>query len=75
LAVDPNVLAVSKCYVTRNGQVRRITKIEGNCVWYDSRGRQLGKGWSIGTTAHRPPSKEFFARSVKREVSCEWEHD
>ena len=45
IAVDPSTLSVGKCYVTTNGQVRRITKIVGDGVNYEVRSRR-GNEWS-----------------------------
>lgn len=46
MALDPNSLSVGKCYVTANGQVRRIIDITtSGGVDYEARGSRKVNKW------------------------------
>lgn len=70
MPVSPEEIAVGKCYVTKNGQVRRVLEIKDGKVKYESRGRtDRGGTWGAWTTV----GIDAFANEVDREVTCDWD--
>lgn len=69
MPVEVAELAVGKCY-SKGKQVRRIVSLASERVIYESRGRRAGT-WN----SRQPVKKENFAKTVDREVHCDWDAD
>lgn len=50
-------------YATENNQERRILKIEGGRVFYESRGGNVQNEWAPGHTLANPPTIDTFAEA------------
>ena len=67
MAVPPESIEVGKCYLTKQGQVRRVIAIEGGKVTYHVGRQQALKGrWPRRMVAMHAT----FAASLLREVAC-----
>ena len=70
MPVPPESIQVDRCYLTRNDQVARVTKILPNgYVLYAFRSSAVAKafGWTRAQTEIRS-----FVALVEREVPCDW---
>jgi hypothetical protein len=68
MAVQRSDLAEDKCYVTANGQVRRILKLDATEVRYEARGKEPKMApWPNRATA----KIDTFLSDVVDVVSCD----
>ena len=69
MPVPPEILQVGKCYVTAEGQLRRILRFLPGRVQFERRiaTAALGHAW-----VPRVVDCRAFAASVEREVPCDW---
>jgi hypothetical protein len=65
-AVD---VVVGGIYATATNQHRRVVKIVGNKVYYDSRGGNVMSAWGPGHLKSSPPSLESFVAACERVIS------
>lgn len=71
MTVDPHSLSAGKCYLTSDGQVRRIVEIIGDDnVNYETRSAQQPEEWHPGPPLSNRLSRAKFAADVHREVRC-----
>lgn len=68
MTVDPNSLAPGKCYLTGDGQVRRIVEILDDNVNYEVRSARQPEEWRHGPSLSSRLSRVKFAAEVDREV-------
>lgn len=70
MSVPPESIEAGKCYVTEDGQVRRILSIKAAMVTYEVRGPQMVEGkWPRRSMA----TLGRFAADVERLVLCNFE--
>lgn len=70
MPVAVSSLAKGKCYVTANGQVRRILELDATDVVYEARGgKNVAPPWGSKTKVNR----QKFADAVDREVPCDYD--
>jgi hypothetical protein len=68
LPIPPNTIAEGHCYKTPKNQHRRVRKIVGNQVTYESWGGN--KGNFKGHLPQRTVDKGKFAKAVSEEIAC-----
>lgn len=69
MSVDPESLTVGKCYITPDGQMRRIVEIIGDeNVVYEVRSTSQPDEWHPGSSLSDRISRVSFADEVDREV-------
>jgi hypothetical protein len=56
-------IVVGGVYATTSNQERRVTAIEDDKVFYESRGGNVKNEWGPGHTLASPPSVEKFAEA------------
>lgn len=69
MAILESDVVVGGIYATSSNQHRRVTKIEGGNVHYESRGGNVQNEWSYGHTKAAPPSLEKFAEACSEVIS------
>ncbi len=70
MAVAKKDLVKGGIYITATEQLRKITKLEGDHVQYQSKsGKIRNREWNWGTTKSRPPSTEKFCKDVDRKLT------
>ena len=62
-------VVVGGTYGTATNQERRVTKIDGGKVHYESRGGNAKGDWIFGHPISSPPSLESFAEACDRVLS------
>ena len=69
VGIPVSEIAIGNCYLTAQGQVRRVLKVGNGKVTYESRSKKITKG-SWGEQNAVVDSR--FARDVGREVPCDF---
>ena len=76
MAVDPSSLAAGKCYLAKDGQVRRIVEIiSDENVNYELRSARQPDDWHPGPPLSSRLNRAKFAADVSREVRCSYHPD
>lgn len=70
MTVETNLIGVGRCYLTPQGEVRKVLEIEGQKLTYVARGKLAFPSWDRDLC--RDTTTETFARDVEREVPCDW---
>lgn len=68
MAIDPQSLAVGKCYKTIYDHNRRISQIDGDIITYESWGGS--KGTHKGHLDQCIISRATFLKALERELDC-----
>jgi hypothetical protein len=74
MSINSEFVELDKCYRTETGQVRLVTKIEGDDITFSSRGPSHFLDWH-DTAARIVMSRQRFAQEAIREVPYYWEGD
>lgn len=74
MAINCKFVELDKCYRTGSGQVRLVTKIEGDDISFASRGPCHFLDWH-DTAARNLMSRKRFAQEAVIEVPYYWEGD
>lgn len=67
MGIDQEAIAIGKCYVTADGQARKVLKMDGGDVLYARHLDPSKKDWSRWHWLSEP----LFASEAAREVPCE----
>jgi hypothetical protein len=68
MSVSANTIAVGKCYQTLNKQHRRVIRIDGDNIIYESWGGNVG--YNGGALNQVTVNKSKFAKDVDNEIPC-----
>ena len=69
MPISVSDVAVGGHYLSGDEQERRVTKIEGDKVWYESRSYRLKNEWSFGHAKTLPPSIASFCEACYQVLS------
>jgi hypothetical protein len=69
MSIPPESIRTGKCYLTTNGQVARVLKLEADGVYYEFRSGVLAMPsmWTRAIT-----TCQSFNHRAEREVPCDW---
>ncbi|MEW5962496.1 MAG: hypothetical protein AB1749_02950 [Pseudomonadota bacterium] len=67
MGIDQTSIAVGKCYVTADGQIRKVLKMDGGDVLYAHHKEPASKDWGRWKWLSEP----LFAAQAVREVACD----
>lgn len=67
MGIQEDAIAVGKCYVTAEGQVRKVLKMDGGDVLYAHHRDPAKKDWGHWKWLSEPR----FAADAAREIACE----
>lgn len=62
-------VVVNGVYATEGNQERRVLKVVGGKVFYESRGGNVKNEWAPGHTLANPPSIDAFAEACSHVIS------
>ncbi len=68
--MQTNEIKTGRCYATAENQHRKVTRIYGGKVWYETYRADVPGTWKPAHAADAAPSLDAFAAEVTQEVPC-----